>query len=41
MKKTKKNKELELEIIYGELFDKMVECTGAGLLDLLRLATTL
>ena len=25
MKKTKKNKELELEIIYGELFDKMVE----------------
>ena len=25
MKKTKKSKELELEIIYGELFDKMVE----------------
>lgn len=25
MKKGKKNKELELEIIYGELFDKMVE----------------
>jgi hypothetical protein len=25
MKKIKKNKELELEIIYGELFDKMVE----------------
>ena len=25
MKKNKKNKELELEIIYGELFDKMVE----------------
>ena len=25
MKRTKKNKELELEIIYGELFDKMVE----------------
>jgi hypothetical protein len=25
MKKVKKNKELELEIIYGELFDKMVE----------------
>jgi hypothetical protein len=25
MKKSKKNKELELEIIYGELFDKMVE----------------
>ena len=25
MKKFKKNKELELEIIYGELFDKMVE----------------
>ena len=25
MRKNKKNKELELEIIYGELFDKMVE----------------
>jgi hypothetical protein len=25
MKRTKKSKELELEIIYGELFDKMVE----------------
>lgn len=25
MKKLKKSKELELEIIYGELFDKMVE----------------
>jgi hypothetical protein len=25
MKKNKKSKELELEIIYGELFDKMVE----------------
>ena len=25
MRKTKKNKELELQIIYGELFDKMVE----------------
>ena len=25
MKKIKKNKELELEVIYGELFDKMVE----------------
>jgi len=25
MKKIKRNKELELEIIYGELFDKMVE----------------
>jgi hypothetical protein len=25
MKKSKKSKELELEIIYGELFDKMVE----------------
>ena len=25
MKRNKKNKELELEIIYGELFDKMVE----------------
>jgi len=25
MKKTKKSKELELEIIYGELLDKMVE----------------
>ena len=25
MKKIKKSKELELEIIYGELFDKMVE----------------
>jgi hypothetical protein len=25
MKKIKKNKDLELEIIYGELFDKMVE----------------
>jgi hypothetical protein len=25
VKKIKKNKELELEIIYGELFDKMVE----------------
>ena len=25
MKKIKKNQELELEIIYGELFDKMVE----------------
>ena len=25
MRKGRKNKELELEIIYGELFDKMVE----------------
>ena len=25
MRKNKKNKKLELEIIYGELFDKMVE----------------